>query len=143
MSTPKFVIVTGGYEVSWAPRFISRKGAEAWLAGDHEWEERTEVLYEGDTARTNCRECNQHAICDFFEYEDGWAGWLCADCQTLDPKQIEVEGSVVGLKDDVNALFSLLNGNVEVLDGYEAVEAFKALERAVWVLGVSLKKHAE
>lgn len=96
VSTSKFVIVTGGYEVSWAPRFDTRVQAELWLAQDHEWEERTEVEFEGYSARTNCGECGKFAECDMFDDV-----WFCEACQVrfTDPEQAFLFCQVCGKAD--------------------------------------------
>jgi hypothetical protein len=43
----KFVIFTGGYEVTYAPSFASRAEAEAWvnrIGEDGGWDERVEIV---------------------------------------------------------------------------------------------------
>jgi hypothetical protein len=78
----KFVVVTGGYTVGWAPRFETRREAEEWMNEDHDWEERTEVVFEGDTVRHNCDTCESYTeVDDLASEEDFVPRWLCVDCQ--------------------------------------------------------------
>lgn len=136
----KFVIITGGYECRWSPEFDSRADAMAWLDGK-EWEERTEVEYEGDTATINCHECQLMRSCDLFEYEDGVGFWLCVECQPTAPVGIVVAGEVNSLVNDANNLFNRINdGTFTIEDAEDALEQFQALNRAVYYIGYSLKK---
>jgi hypothetical protein len=82
MTENKFFIVTGGYTVSWAPRFDTRREAELWMNEDHGWEERTEVEFEGDSAHHTCSKCGARALVDDLSGENDFSPvWLCAECQ--------------------------------------------------------------
>lgn len=62
----------------WAPEFNTRREAALWL--DHvEWEERTEVEFEGETAHTLCEACGEDCYADRIGDL-----WLCDTCQTPD-----------------------------------------------------------
>jgi len=78
----KFIIITGGYTVGWAPEFDTRKEAQEWLA-EKEWEERTEVEFEGASARHICAKCGEFTSVDLVQTPAGDERWLCADCHHL------------------------------------------------------------
>jgi hypothetical protein len=140
----EFVVYVGGYACNWSPVFVSRKSAEAWVNEIGErggWDERVEVLYEGDTAHTQCRECLQYATCDFIEFEDGDEAWLCRDCQPQPAEGILMEGQILALADDANSALRRLNDPAfTVSDAQEAFAVWKDLNHAVYYLGYKLGK---
>jgi hypothetical protein len=78
----KFFIVSGGYTVGWAGKFDTRREAEEWLNQDHDWEERTEVVFEGDTVGHTCGACKAFTdVDDLAGEEDFEPRWLCVNCQ--------------------------------------------------------------
>ena len=79
--TDKFFIVSGGYAVGWAGEFDTRREANAWLEQDHEWEERTEVAFEGYTARHTCDACKEFTTVDEMSNGAITPRWLCETCQ--------------------------------------------------------------
>ena len=91
MSTPKFVIYTGGDLVLWAPKFNTRREAALWLDRDLDWEQRTEVEYEGASAHALCGACGEHGSVDLIDDQ-----WLCDVCQTPDTESAYVMCQVCG-----------------------------------------------
>lgn len=82
MTKNKFVIVSGGYTVSWAGHFDTRREAQEWLDVDREWEERTEVEFEGYSAVSDCSKCGSFTDVDDLSGEDDFSAvWLCVACQ--------------------------------------------------------------
>jgi hypothetical protein len=82
MTKNKFVIFTGGYPVNWAPKFNTRREAQAWIWEDHDWEERTEVQFQGNSAFDACSKCGSYTKVDDLSGEkDFSAVWLCVECQ--------------------------------------------------------------
>ena len=63
----------------WAPEFNTRREAALWLSQDHDFEERTEVEFEGETAHTLCEACGEDCYADRIGNL-----WLCDTCQTPD-----------------------------------------------------------
>ena len=76
----EYAVITGGYRVSWAPTFATRAEAEAWIAGDHDWEERTEALLLSDDYESWCDECRKLDVLESYPFTTE-TRWLCEACK--------------------------------------------------------------
>jgi len=83
----RFIIITGGEVCLWSPSFTTRREAALWLSQDHDFEERTEVQFEGDTVHTLCEDCGEDCYADRIvkvDEDETFETWLCDTCQTPD-----------------------------------------------------------
>ena len=68
--------------IGWAPRFETRREAQEWLEGDHDWDCRVGVEFEGDTAVSLCSNCQGYSMVDNMAGIHRLAPiWLCMYCQ--------------------------------------------------------------
>lgn len=77
-----FYIASDDGAISWAPRFETRREAQEWLEGDHDWDCRVSVEFEGDTVISACPSCQTWRMVDNMAGIHRLAPiWLCMDCQ--------------------------------------------------------------